>query len=159
MKTPIVNSTIQLQKFQGKGGWTYVSLPELKSQKGQSFGWMEVNGSIDSYEISNYKLMPLGNGNLFLPIKTEIRKAIKKEVGDSVKVILFATDSSSVSISEIEDCIADVPDALAFFNTLKSNQRKQLLDWMAAPTVDEQKVNRINKVITFLSRNIYPDFL
>jgi uncharacterized protein YdeI (YjbR/CyaY-like superfamily) len=101
----------------------------------------------------------MGNGNLFLPVKAEIRKAIKKEVGDSVKVVLYASDSSMISNSEIEDCIADVPDAMAFFKTLNQNQRKLLLAWMAAPTIDEQKVNRINRAISFLSRKIYPDFI
>ncbi|KAA6311675.1 hypothetical protein EZS27_037243, partial [termite gut metagenome] len=47
---------------------------------------VKVKGSIDGFEFKNYHLLPTvkGNGRLFLAIKAEIRKAIKKQ-----QVILF----------------------------------------------------------------------
>ncbi|MDD3323050.1 MAG: DUF1905 domain-containing protein [Paludibacter sp.] len=58
-----------LQKFQGKGGWTYVSIPEIKQDKYAWFGWMKVRGSIDESEISKINLMQNENGTLILPVK------------------------------------------------------------------------------------------
>ena len=55
-----------LEKFPGKGGWTYAKIPEIKPEKNNPFGWLCVNGFIDDYEIKNYHLMPMGNGGLFL---------------------------------------------------------------------------------------------
>ncbi|KAA6314725.1 hypothetical protein EZS27_034704, partial [termite gut metagenome] len=54
-------------------------------------GWVKVKGSIDGFEFKNYHLLPTvkGNGRLFLAIKAEIRKAIKKQAGDSVHIILY----------------------------------------------------------------------
>ena len=57
--------------------------------KSKPFGWVKVKGTIDGVPFNKYHLMPMGNGKLFLPVKSEIRKKIKKVAGDSVHVILY----------------------------------------------------------------------
>ena len=89
MEKPLVNKKYLLQKFPGKGGWTFAEIPDVLADKHSQFGWVKVRGSIDGFEIKNYKLQPLGNGKLFLPVKAEIRKTIKKQAGDFVQVILY----------------------------------------------------------------------
>jgi hypothetical protein len=89
---PLVNKKYKLEKFHGKGGWTFARLPDLTNNKKNPFGWVKVRGTIDDFEIRKYHLMPMGNGKLFLPVKAEIRKKIKKEEGDYVHVILFPDD-------------------------------------------------------------------
>ena len=85
---PLVNKKYLLEKYPGKGGWTYARIPEILQDKNTPFGWVKVMGSIDGYEIKNYHLMPMGNGQLFLPVKAAIRKKIGKETGDWVQVVL-----------------------------------------------------------------------
>lgn len=102
--TPVVNAKFLLKKFPGKGGWTYTEVPQIKQDKRNPFGWVRVKGSIDGFELSQYKLMPMGNGKLFLPVKAAIRKAIKKEAGDHVSVILHLDDSLLEIPEEIIDC-------------------------------------------------------
>ena len=75
---PLVDREYLLEKFPGKGGWTYAQIPEILQNKQSAFGWVRVRGTIDNFEIKNYNLMPMGNGKLFLPVKAEIRKKIKK---------------------------------------------------------------------------------
>ena len=98
---PLVDKQYKLERFQGKGGWTYARIPEIIQDKHAHFGWVKVRGSIDGFEIRKYHLMPMGNGRLFLPIKAEIRKKIGKKEGDTVHVILFVDDSSVVVPQEI----------------------------------------------------------
>lgn len=62
---PIVNNKYLLEKYPGKGGWTYAAIPEVLQDKHSPFGWVKVKGHIDDFEIKNYKLMPMGNGHLF----------------------------------------------------------------------------------------------
>lgn len=88
MEKPLVDKDYLLQKFEGKGGWTYAEIPEIPMPK-TSFGMLKVKGKIDSYEFSNVHLMPLGNGHLLLAVKSEIRKKIKKQVGDTVHIIIY----------------------------------------------------------------------
>ena len=71
---------VLLQKFPGKGGWTYAELPEFAQNPDNPFGWLTVSGSIDGFVLEKVKLMPMGDRKLFLPVKAEIRKKIKKEV-------------------------------------------------------------------------------
>jgi hypothetical protein len=60
---------------------------------------VKVKGSIDSVELKNYRLIPMGNGTLFLPVKAEIRKKINKKEGDFIHVILFE-DNDPLEIPE-----------------------------------------------------------
>ena len=75
----LVNAQYLLEKFPGKGGWTYAVIPDISPGKRIPFGWVRVSGSIDAHELKRYKLMPMGNGQMFLPVKAEIRKIINKK--------------------------------------------------------------------------------
>ena len=63
-ETPLVDKDYLLQKYPGKGGWTFAAIPEIAQDKHAWFGWMKVRGTIDDYAIENYHLMPMGNGSL-----------------------------------------------------------------------------------------------
>lgn len=82
MHQPLTDKAYLLEKFPGKGGWTYAAIPEIAPDKHAHFGWVRVKGTIDGYKIKGFHLMPMGNGKLFLPVKSEIRKKIKKQAGD-----------------------------------------------------------------------------
>ena len=86
---PLVNKEFLLRKFPGKGGWTYAEIPEILQNKNTPFGWVKVKGSIDSYSLKQYKLMPMGNGKLFLPVKAEIRKKLSLAEDDLLAVTIF----------------------------------------------------------------------
>jgi hypothetical protein len=99
MKKMLVNKKALLKRFPGKGGWTYAEIPEVEQNNSNPFGWVEVSGRINTHEIKRVKLMPAGNGQLFLPVKAEIRKKIKKQEGDYVHIILYE-DKSEIAIPD-----------------------------------------------------------
>ncbi|MDO8994492.1 MAG: DUF1905 domain-containing protein, partial [Daejeonella sp.] len=113
---PLVNRKYLLEKYPGKGGWTYAAIPEVLQEKTFPFGWVKVRGWIDDFEIKNYKLMPMGNGKLFLPVKAEIRKKIAKKEGDWVIITLYA-DTNPIEIpEEFLDCLKTDPVAFEIFS-------------------------------------------
>ena len=65
METPLIDKRYLLEKFPGKGGWTYVALPEVPQDKHTPFGCVKVKGSIDGFEIRKYHLMPYAMANCF----------------------------------------------------------------------------------------------
>jgi hypothetical protein len=75
---PLVNRKYMLEKYPGKGGWTYAAIPEVLQDKSSPFGWVKVRGWIDNFEIKNYKLMPMGNGKLFYRLKPRSEKRLLK---------------------------------------------------------------------------------
>jgi len=86
---PLVHAAYLLKKFPGKGGRIYAEISEIVQNKENPFGWVTVKGQIDDYILNHYKLMPMRNGQLFLPVKAAIRKQIAKKAGDYVQVILY----------------------------------------------------------------------
>ncbi len=147
MEKPIIDGILTVEKFPGKGGWTYVIIEQAIPDKTKPFGWQTVKGSVDDYQLSQYKLMPMGNGRLFLPLKAEIRKKIGKKEGDTVNVILFVDDSSVVIPQEIQECLEEFPKAKAFFDTMTERNQKYYIDWILQAKNMETTVNRINVMI------------
>lgn len=78
--------TAKLQKSASKGGWTYVVWPKSVSFFGTR-GLVKIRGRIDGYPFRS-SFMARGDGTHMLPVKADIRQAIGKEAGDSVRVIL-----------------------------------------------------------------------
>jgi hypothetical protein len=140
---PLVDNLYLLKKFPGKGGWTYASIPEVLQDKTAPFGWVKVCGSIDDYEFKHFKLMPMGDGTLFFPVRAEIRKKIKKEAGDEVRIILYPDLSVLEIPQELLVCLKDEPLAYERFLALTEGKQKEIIDWISQAKKEETKVERI----------------
>lgn len=150
MEELLVNKKYQLEKFPGKGGWTYVIISEIPQNIKRKFGMVKVKGRIDDYPLLGCNLMPMGTGQLFLPVKAEIRKKIAKKEGDWVSVQLYADDSGLAIPDELLDCLKDEPKAYANFLKLAESAQKEYRDWVYSAKKDETKVARIAKMIDML---------
>jgi hypothetical protein len=75
-----------LQKVDSKGGWTYVVWPQSNKFFGTN-GVVKIKGKVDGVPFQS-SFMAMGDGVQMLPVKADIRKTIKKEAGDTIKVEL-----------------------------------------------------------------------
>lgn len=144
---PLIDKEYLLKKIPGKGGWTYAEVPEVLKDPHSPFGWVKVKGSIDGVKFANYRMMPLGNGNLFLPVKAEIRKKIGKEAGDTVHVILFADHDPPAIPVALKACLRDSPPALSRFQTLSEGEQKAFINWIESAKTDATRAKRIAQTI------------
>lgn len=147
-KLPFTSKTYQLQRFCGKGGWTYAIIPEIKQAANNPFGWVVVKGWIDDFELKQVKLMPLGNGQLFLPVNASIRNKIHKSAGDIVFIELSFDDSLVEIPKELLACFSEEPKhVLETFLSFTQGQQKSYIDWIYAAKKEETKVLRMAKTI------------
>ncbi|WP_165045845.1 YdeI/OmpD-associated family protein [Dysgonomonas sp. ZJ709] len=149
IEKPLVDKDYLLQKFEGKGGWTYVEILEIPMPK-TSFGMLKVKGKIDDYEFSNVRLMPLGNGHLMLALKSEIRKKIKKQAGDTVRITLYEDNLPTEMPEELVLCMKYEDGVLEKFETYSDGEKKAFVNWIYSAKTEQTKVDRIAKTIIMI---------
>jgi len=144
---PLVNKKYKLEKFPGKGGWTFARIPEVMQDGHSPFGWLKVHVTINGVEIKKYRLMPMGDGHLFLPVRADIRKKIGKKEGDVVHIVLYRDDDPVEVPEEMLLCLQDEPAALAFFNALPEGEKVSHIKRIYSAKSEEEKVTRLAKMI------------
>jgi hypothetical protein len=151
---PLVDNHYRLERFPGKGGWTYARIPEIPQDKSNPFGWVRVRGAIDGLKFSNTHLMPMGNGMLFFPVKAEIRKKIAKKEGDTVHIVIFPDNEPLTVPKEMQLCLSDEPVAQKFFNTLSDSEKNYYIKWIFGARKIETKEARMIKAISRLKQGL-----
>jgi Bacteriocin-protection, YdeI or OmpD-Associated/Domain of unknown function (DUF1905) len=150
---PILKGTFLLEKFDGKGGWTYIQV-SLPDRPKTPFGFMPIIGSIDNFEIKRLSIMPMGNGMYMLPVRAEIRKQIQKKVGDQVLLELYFDRSVFETPEEFLICLHDEPAAFQFYSKLSQSEKKFYVNWIYDAKKEETKVNRMARAINKLAAGL-----
>ncbi len=147
---PIFKKVVTMEKYPGKGGWTYAALDGVLQNSHRVFGMLRVRGTIDHCVLNQYNVMPMSDGRLFLPIKKSIRKILKKEAGDTVNITLYKDDSLIEIPQDLQLCFNDNSYAESQFNKLNLSIKKKHIDYINAAKKIETKANRIGQLMNAL---------
>ena len=150
MEELLTDKEYELERFPGKGGWTYVSLPEIPKDKEAAFGIVKVKGCIDDYELGGVTLMPLGDGTMIMAVKAAIRKRIGKEEGDKVRVKLYRDNSVYKIPDELKTALQAEQGVYEKFLTYKKWEQRMCAQWIFSAkrpeTVNERIIKTIGRV-------------
>jgi hypothetical protein len=147
---------LKFDKQGEKTGWTYISIPEkialqLKSGNKKSF---RVKGKLDEHPIEKVALMPMGDGNFIMAINAVMRKGIRKQKGDTLKIQLALDASPILPPSLLIECMEDEPEALEYFNALPQGHRNYFTKWIDSAKTEATKAKRIALVIKTMIRKM-----
>jgi hypothetical protein len=147
---------IKYQKNGEKTGWTYVELlHEVAEQiKPKTKTTYRVKGRLDALTISQVALVPIGEGNFILPLNAEMRKKIKKQVGDKLKVGLEAETEELAISADLLASLELEPTALALFNSYPKGHQRYYSNWVESAKTYETKSKRIYMCIYGLSHQM-----
>jgi hypothetical protein len=151
---PLFKGKKIIDRFAGKGGWTFIELPEIQQPKNGKFGMIRVKGSVDDCDIYAIHLMPRGNGILMLPLNLYIRKQIKKRKGDEVYLELYEDNDEVPIPKEFMECLEAEPEALVYFNTLSGSIKRNIIQYIYQATKAETRAKRI---VMFMNRLVRKD--
>ena len=128
-----------------KTGWTYLEIPADISD-GLKPGWrrsFRVKGKIDNFKIGGMAVLPMGGGGFILVLNAAIRKGIGKKKGAMVKLTLVEDKSPLKINTGLLECLADEPEAQAFFDSLAPGHRNYFSKWIESAKTDVTRTKRI----------------
>lgn len=144
------NQIVFLERFSGKGGWTFARVPKEKLPSKKFFGMLQVSGQVDDFSFEKKHLMPMGDGTVFLPLSKEIRSKIKKEAGDEVRLILYTEVIPDQIPEELRDCLQDDPGKLDLFINLSKEEQKSWIETIYSSSNPDHQVRQILRLLNSL---------
>jgi hypothetical protein len=153
----MVTYTTSIQRFdtaKEKTGWSFIviSAAQLKKLNPGTRTSFRVKGSIDSHVLNKTAVIPMGDGTFILPVNGTIRKAIGKQRGDKVKVVLEVDNRKLELSKDLMTSLRDDPPALAYFNSLSMSHRQYFSKWIESAKTVETKTKRIVLTVIALSQ-------
>ncbi len=156
----MVKFTATILKFASQGektGWSYIEVPaalalQLKPNNKKSF---RVKGTLDDFDFEGIALIPMGEGNFIMALKSEIRKKIRKQKGARVNVHLELDKKDYTISKDLAECLNDEPKALAYFNKLPTSHRNYYSKWIESAKTEQTRAKRIAQTVTACSRQMH----
>ena len=153
----MIRFTAPMLKFDKKGektGWTYIEIPAVLAQKlkpgnKQSF---RVKGTLDNFSFKQTALLPMGGGDFILPLNAAIRKSIRKRQGATLAVTMAVDDTPVQLSTDMLECLADEPKALAHFKSLPKSHQNYFSKWIESAKTEPTKAKRIAQAINALAQ-------
>lgn len=139
----------EIKRLEGKIQWNVFYFPESAMNCFGSKGNIPVKITVDGYPF-DHTLLPSRNGH-YLVYNEFIRRAIGKEIGDSVHVVLEKDEGKrALSIPAYLETILKDSGVLEVFLKQPDYLKREQINKIELAIKEETKANRIQKLITEL---------
>jgi hypothetical protein len=141
-----------------KTGWTYIEIPseladKLSPGNKKSF---RVKGKLDGIQVEALALVPVGGGDFILPLKKEIRKALKKDKGATI-ILSIEKDENPDPFpmpDDFAECLADEPRAMKTFKSIARSHQHYFIKWIESAKTETTRIKRIAIAVSALSHGM-----
>ncbi len=137
-----------------QAGWNFIYIPaELANKLSPgSKKTFRVKGMLDKVEVAAIALVPCGGGDFILPLKKEIRKALKKDAGATLIVALEKDDNPDPfpMPGDFKECLDEEPSAKGAFDKLARSHQHYFIKWIDSAKTDTTRIKRIAMAINAL---------
>ena len=145
---------LQFGEMGEKTGWSYIRIPAALAEKlmsgvRKSF---RVKGRLDEHAIEKVALLPMGEGDFIMPLKANVRKTLRKQKGDSLRVELEVDKAVIKPPKDLMECLADEPEALAYFKTLPKSHQNYFGNWVREAKTEGTRTKRLASVVMAMTR-------
>lgn len=139
-----------LKKPEGIDGAYFLvpfDVPEAYGTKAQ----VKVRGTIDGYPYRG-SIANMGEGHCMV-VKKEIRQAIGKSAGDTVKVVMKIDREPRIVVvpEDFQQALENHPDAKEIFENFAYTHKKEYVEWIESAKKQETRENRINKALEMIA--------
>jgi hypothetical protein len=155
----MIRFTTKILQFGAMGektGWSYIRISAAQAAKlmpgnKKSF---RVKGRLDDHPIEKMALLPMGEGDFIMALKASVRKAIRKQKGDSLRVELEVDKAVIKPPKELMECLADEPAALAHFSSLPRSHQNYFGGWVRSAKTEGTRASRIACVVDAMAKKM-----
>ncbi len=119
-----------------------------------------VKGKLDSYAYEKLAIMPMGGGAFIMALKAEIRKSIRKGVGDTIDVRMEVDKNEIKPPAELIECLQDEPEAMAFYKSLTKGHQNYFTQWIDSAKTEPTRAKRIAQAVNaFIKKQGYSEMI
>lgn len=129
----------------------FVTIPFDVKETFGTRGHIKIKATFDGYPYRGL-IANMGSGSHVLLVRKDVRAAIGKKVGDSVKVVIEQDlDERTLEIPEdLQKAFIKRKKANAFFDTLSFTNRKEFVVWITSAKKTITRETRVNDTINKL---------
>lgn len=141
-----------LETGDGDGGVFVVipfSVPEVFGTRGR----VPVQVTFDGYPYQG-SITPLGDGHHALHVLKQIRKAVDKTIGDTVRVTLSrdVMERKMEAPADLAEQLAQNPKAAAYFAKLAYTHQREFVRWLEGAKRPETRATRLAETVELLGQ-------
>lgn len=141
--------------MQKMGAWTIAITPiDVKKVFGRK-GHVRVKGTIDGFPFDDTSLMPMGTGEHCMAIRSEIRKAIRKNAGDTIEIILEEDFSELKIPEELIEAFEASPEAKQLFDAFSPSHKRNYTKYVAGSKNKETRTRRAVASVIKLEKEFF----
>jgi hypothetical protein len=156
----MVTFKAEIERFERMGektGWTYVFIPkeiahQINPDCKKSF---RIKGMLDNIAIHGLALVPMGEGNFILALKSALRKQLKKEEGAVLSLELAVDPDFKIEMPlELDMCLSDEPGLMDQFLSMPKSHQNYYINWFNAAKTEKTKVKRLTMIVNAMDQRL-----